>query len=124
VPVSLTTHVLDLTSGRPAAGMGFVLTRFGRGDGPIVVTGGETNADGRTDEPLLATDALTPGRYELTFAVGTWFASRHGDPIGASADAERYLDEVPIRFGVAPGTEHLHVALLVTPWSYTTYRGS
>jgi 5-hydroxyisourate hydrolase len=120
----LTTHVLDLTAGRPAAGMALVLSRLGDGGGELVRA--RLNADGRTDGPLLQGDALVPGRYELLWSVGSYF--------GGSADTEAaigegpagapYLDEVPIRFGVAEGVGHLHVALLVTPWSYTTYRGS
>jgi 5-hydroxyisourate hydrolase len=114
---ALTTHVLDLTRGLPAAGMAIGLARLdGHDPGPLCTV--TTNADGRTDDPLLAGDDLVAGRYELTFGVGAFFAAT-----GESA-GEPYLDVVPIRFGVAPGTDHLHVALLVTPWSYSTYRGS
>jgi 5-hydroxyisourate hydrolase len=115
--MSLTTHVLDLTCGRPAAGVHLVLTRLDAPSVPIVRVA--TNADGRTDAPLLAGGDLTPGRYELTYAVGDYFATTAEDAAELS-----YLDIVPIRFGVAAGTDHLHIALLVTPWSYTTYRGS
>ena len=101
----LTTHVLDVTKGLPAAGVAIEL----RHDGEVVATTA-TNADGRTDAPV-ATD-LAPGRYELHYAVGDYFGT------------DEYLDVVPIRFAVAAATGHLHVALLVTPWSYTTYRGS
>jgi hydroxyisourate hydrolase len=110
----LTTHVLDLSVGRPAAGLAFVLSRLGDGAGELVRA--RLNADGRTDEPLLQGDALVPGRYELVWSVGDYFASGDAGP--------SFLDDVPIRFGVAGGVGHLHVALLVTPWSYTTYRGS
>jgi len=70
--------------------------------------------------PLLAGDAMVPGRYELTFAVGDHFATA----LGAAEAADRYLDDVPVRFRIDAGAKHLHVALLVTPYSYTTYRGS
>lgn len=115
---ALTTHVLDLTRGLPAAGLTVALARLDGPDPGLVCTV-TTNADGRTDEPLLADDALVPGRYELSYEVGRYFGG------GGSLDTgEPYLDVVPIRIGVARGTEHLHVALLVTPWSYSTYRGS
>jgi hydroxyisourate hydrolase len=115
----LTTHVLDLTRGEPACGLGIALARLDEVTAsvtPIIRT--ITNTDGRTDQALLAGADLSPGRYVLEFAVGEYFAGG-GDSAGVP-----YLDVVPIRFGVAAGTGHLHVALLVTPWSYTTYRGS
>jgi 5-hydroxyisourate hydrolase len=118
--MSLTTHVLDLTCGRPAAGMRVTLSRVDPAtESAAAIVNIVTDTDGRTDAPLLAGPDLLPGRYELTYAVGDYFASRT-----ESADEPSYLDIVPIRFGVSTGTEHLHVALLVTPWSYTTYRGS
>ncbi len=121
--MSLTTHVLDLTCGRPAAGMRIVLSRLDAASAASTILSPianvVTNADGRTDEPLLAGPELGAGRYELTYAVGDYFAASAESP----ADS-RYLDIVPIRFGVTAGVDHLHVALLVTPWSYTTYRGS
>ncbi len=122
--MSLTAHVLDLTSGRPAAGMQLTLTRF---DDPTTVpVRVVTNLDGRTDAPLLAGSDLAAGRYELAFGVGAYFAAAgtSGGDGGAAPPSIPYLDVVPVHFGVAPGTERLHVALLVTPFSYTTYRGS
>jgi hydroxyisourate hydrolase len=118
----LTTHVLDLTTGRPAAGLVVVVSRL---DDPTVgpVARATTNADGRTDEPLLEGPDLVPGRYELAFSVGDWFAAQGGGDGRAAAEVP-YLDVVPVHVGVAPEVGHLHVALLVTPWSYTTYRGS
>ena len=118
-PRRLTCHVLDVTVGLPAAGLAVRLERL---DGPdtVAVCSVRTNADGRTDEPLLAGDAMVPGRYELTFAVGDHFATA----LRAADAADRYLDDVPVRFRIGPGAERLHVALLVTPYSYTTYRGS
>jgi 5-hydroxyisourate hydrolase len=113
----LTTHVLDLTCGQPARGIGLVLSRVGD-DGPVALLETRTNEDGRTVGALLAGDELAPGRYELAFAVGAYFAGT-GRP-----DELAYLDIVPIRFGVGADVGHLHVALLITPWSYTTYRGS
>lgn len=114
----LTTHVLDVARGRPAAGVAIALVRLGAaGEEPVATAA--TNADGRTDEPLVEAGALALGTYELRFAVGAYLvAAGHdvGDP--------PFLDVVPVRFGVSdPGADH-HVPLLVTPWSYTTYRGS
>lgn len=103
--MSLTTHVLDLAAGRPAAGVAITLLR-----GEAVVARAVTNADGRTDAPLL--DVLEAGEYELRFAVGDYF----GGP--------GFLDVVPIRFGVVDPAAHHHVPLLVAPGGYSTYRGS
>jgi hydroxyisourate hydrolase len=118
----LTTHVLDLVSGGPAAGLAVVVSRL---DDPSAapIARATTNSDGRTDEPLLEGADLVPGRYELAFAVGDWFAAQGAPSAGTPRD-ERYLDVVPVHIGLAPGVDHLHVALLITPWSYTTYRGS
>jgi 5-hydroxyisourate hydrolase len=104
----LTTHVLDTATGRPAAGVAVTLRRDGT---PIARA--VTNADGRTDAPLLEGEALVPGVYELVFAVGSYFAATPG-----------FLDEVPVRFTVADASQRYHVPLLVSPWSYCTYRGS
>ena len=104
----LSTHVLDLLHGRPAAGMTVEL-RAGDGTVRAPLT---TNADGRTDAPLLADDALAPGEYELTFSVGDYFGEK------------TFLDRVPIRFRVADASANYHVPLLCTPWAYSTYRGS
>jgi hydroxyisourate hydrolase len=113
----LTTHVLDVSRGRPAAGVEVELWREG-----VLVTAAETNADGRTDAPLLAAGALERGFYELRFAVGPYFAAVEGD--GPPVSDPPFLDVVPVRFGVADADAHHHVPLLVTPWSYSTYRGS
>jgi 5-hydroxyisourate hydrolase len=104
----LTTHVLDTAAGRPAAGVPVTLHRDGR-----PVARAVTDAAGRTETPLLEGDALVPGVYELVFEVGPYFAATPG-----------FLDEVPVRFRVTDALAHYHVPLLVSPWSYTTYRGS
>jgi 5-hydroxyisourate hydrolase len=104
--VSLTTHVLDLASGLPAAGVAITLLR-----GDEVLARAVTNADGRTDGPLL--DVLERGEYELRFAVGDYFGVE-----------PRFLDVVPVRFGVGDPDAHHHVPLLVAPGGYSTYRGS
>jgi 5-hydroxyisourate hydrolase len=101
----ITTHVLDTARGRPAAGIPIELARAG---GEVLATT-TTNGDGRTDEPLLADSPA--GEYELTFRVGAYFG-------------EGFLDVVPIRFTVTEAGAHYHVPLLVSPWSYSTYRGS
>ena len=109
----LTTHVLDTAHGRPAAGLAVELWRDG-----ALLKAVRTNADGRTDEPLLAGDALTAGTYELVFAVGAYFAA------SGLAGEPPFLDRVPVRFGVADAGAAYHVPLLVAPWAYSTYRGS
>jgi 5-hydroxyisourate hydrolase len=78
-----------------------------------------TNSDGRTDQPLLGADELKAGQYELVFYVGDYFASK-----AVPTDSIRFLDRVPVRFGIADATASYHVPLLVSPWSYSTYRGS
>lgn len=113
----LSTHVLDLSTGRPASGMGLRLVRLDNG-AETVVTERTTNKDGRTDEPLLTGDAVKPGVYVLTFFVRAYFEREAGD------NASPFLDEVPIRFCIADAAQHYHVPLLTTPWSFSTYRGS
>ena len=113
----LTTHVLDTARGRPAAGMAIELFRIEDGERESLRRV-ETNADGRTDEPLLTESEFGVGLYELVFDVGAYFAGEPGvsDP--------PFLDLVPIRFGIAEPSAHYHVPLLASPWSYGTYRGS
>lgn len=115
----LSTHVLDTQCGRPAAGVALELHELSSsGEGRLVVRTA-TNADGRTDAPLIAGRPLPIGRYELRFAVGDYFAA----DAAVLADPP-FLDVVPVRFAVAEAEGHYHVPLLVTPWSYATYRGS
>jgi 5-hydroxyisourate hydrolase len=109
----LTTHVLDTAAGKPAAGVRVVLARDGQ-----VLAEGNTNADGRMDRPLLEGAAFQNGRYELTFHVGDYFRAR-GTPL---ADPP-FLDVIPLRFSIAEDA-HYHVPLLVSPFGYSTYRGS
>jgi hydroxyisourate hydrolase len=114
----LTTHVLDVALGRPAAGVAIELLRLGE-DGEDTLARTVTNADGRTDAPLVAPGALTVGRYELRFAVGDYLRGA-----GHAVGDPPFLDEVTVRFGISAPGEHHHVPLLVSPWSYSTYRGS
>lgn len=114
----LSTHVLDTHAGRPAVGIAVELYEFA-GDRAHCIATATTNADGRTDQPLIGGRPLPIGRYELRFAVGDHFRSRdieRGDP--------PFLDIVPLRFSIAEPEGHYHVPLLCTPWSYSTYRGS
>jgi len=106
----LTTHVLDIAHGRPAFGMGVTLLREGK-----VVMSSVTNADGRCDAPLLEGDALVPGIYELHFQVWEYFSG-----LGVKSP---FLDVVPVRFRVEEGQSY-HVPLVVSPYAYSTYRGS
>lgn len=114
----LSTHVLDTYSGTPAAGVRIELYEIGASEIAQLVDM-QTNADGRTDRPLLADAPLRAGRYELRFHVGAYFAGRN-----LSLPAPAFLDVVPVRFAIAEPEGHYHVPLLVTPWSYATYRGS
>jgi 5-hydroxyisourate hydrolase len=114
----LTTHVLDTAHGRPGMGIAVTLYRL-NGDRRSIVTETRTNADGRCDAPLLAGDDFRPGTYELVFAAGAYFRTANA----VTADPP-FLDEVPIRFGIAHADQHYHVPLLISPWSYSTYRGS
>ena len=115
----LTTHVLDTANGRPAAGVRIELRAIDGSGGSRTLATSITNADGRTDQPLLAGDGLEAGRYELLFHVGAYFGAA-----GAAQDDPPFLDIVPLRFGIAHPDGHYHVPLLVSPWSYATYRGS
>ncbi len=113
----LTTHVLDTASGKPAAGLTIELYRLG--DTPERLTVAATNADGRVDAPLLEGDAFSPGIYELRFHAGDYLR-RASVPLGDPA----FIDVVPIRFGISDPAAHYHVPLLLSPYGYSTYRGS
>ena len=113
----LTTHVLDTAKGCPAAGMTVELYRI-EGEKRSLVRALQTNADGRTDEPILPEAEFQVGTYELVFHAGDYIDARFSPP-----DSPRFLDEVPIRFGMAEEV-HYHVPLLVSPFGYSTYRGS
>jgi 5-hydroxyisourate hydrolase len=114
----LTTHVLDTSRGRPAAGIAIRLYEC-LGDSRTLIKSAETNASGRTNGPLLAGQALRVGVYELAFAAGAYFRAQ-GDTLAEPP----FLDEVVIRFGVSDPTAHYHVPLLLSPYGYSTYRGS
>jgi 2-oxo-4-hydroxy-4-carboxy-5-ureidoimidazoline decarboxylase len=106
----LTTHVLDLATGRPAAGVRLALYEVGSSARGLLCEA-VTNVDGRTDAPLIAGEPLRVGTYELQFDIGNYFGGG-------------FFDTVPVRFSIAEPEAHYHVPLLATPWSYTTYRGS
>ena len=112
----LTTHVRDTAAGQPAAGVRVVLTRLGAT--PEKVSDGPTNADGRMDRPLLEGATFAFGTYQLEFHVGDYFRGR-----GVKLADPPFLDVIPIRFGIAEHA-HYHVPLLVSPYGYSTYRGS
>jgi len=114
----ISTHVLDTTRGAPAPGVAVELYAAD-GAGWRLVGAARTNADGRTDEPLLSGERVTSGVYELRFAAAEYFRAP-GAPDGGPA----FLETVVIRFGVANAAGHYHVPLLISPYGYTTYRGS
>lgn len=113
----LTTHVLDTAAGLPAKGLRVEL--FDLRDGKRrLLKETTTNGDGRCDGPLLEGETFLTGKYELVFHAGNYFSSRVSLPNPA------FLNEIPIRFAIADSSAHYHVPLLVSPWSYSTYRGS
>jgi 2-oxo-4-hydroxy-4-carboxy-5-ureidoimidazoline decarboxylase len=114
----LSTHVLDTHAGRPAVGIAIELYEFA-GENAHCIETAITNADGRTDKPLIGDRPLPIGRYELRFAMGNHFRSR-----GIDSGDPPFFDIVPLRFSIAEPEGHYHVPLLCTPWSYSTYRGS
>jgi hydroxyisourate hydrolase len=112
--------VLDVVRGRPAAGVQVELLRHSPDTrGPETLTRTRTNSDGRTDEPLLSAGELTSGTYELVFDVGAYFEEH-----GLADNGPPFLGLVPVRFGIADPEASYHVPLLVSPWAYSTYRGS
>ena len=123
----LTTHVLDTAHGRPAMNMRIQLWRLSEyheagevaHQTPLLLTTVWTNADGRVSQSLLAGEQMIAGRYQLIFAVGDYFMEQ-----GVAVTTPPFLDLVPIVFGIADPAVHYHVPLLVSPWAYSTYRGS
>jgi 5-hydroxyisourate hydrolase len=124
----LTTHVLDLAAGHPAAGVTvdlYVLEHqgspgaSGASPTPRLLASAETGADGRPPRPLLEAASLPRGTYELVFQVGSYFRAN-----GVALPEPAFLDRVPVRFGVGDPEGEYHVPLLVSPWGYSTYRGS
>ncbi|WP_207539453.1 hydroxyisourate hydrolase [Sabulicella rubraurantiaca] len=113
----LSTHVLDTTHGRPGAGMRFTLFRL-EGDARVKLAEGETNEDGRAPKPLLEGEGFQTGRYQLVYQVAAYFRAQ-----GVSLPDPPFLDEVTLSFGLGED-RHYHVPLLVSPFGYTTYRGS
>lgn len=114
----LSTHVLDTAHGRPGAGVRIELYGIDSGGRTLIKTD-VTNADGRCAAPLLEGALLRPGRYELVFHAGDYFAAQ-----GLELPAPRFLDRIAIAFGIADAEQNYHVPLVMTPWSYSTYRGS
>ena len=114
----LSTHVLDTAKGKPAAGVRIMLYRIS-GQSHRKVKEVVTNADGRTEGPLLEGDTLEAGVYELVFCAGDYLRAS-----GQVGEGVLFLDEIPIRFGVPDASQHYHVPLLISPFGYSTYRGS
>jgi len=120
MPGRLTTHVLDTAHGRPASNIAIELWQLdAEGKSRSLLKTLRTNTDGRTDVPLLAGEELNTGVYELVFTVGDYFAAQT-----VATSTPPFLDNVPVRFGIADVNAHYHVPLLVSPWAYSTYRGS
>lgn len=115
----LSTHVLDTAQGCPAANVAIALWYIDSQSGNRThIKSTHTNQDGRTDAPLLIDDELQVGVYELVFAIGQYFSQVGNLPTPC------FLDNIPLRFGVADAEAHYHVPLLVSPWAYSTYKGS
>lgn len=117
--VGLTTHVLDTAHGQPAQGMTIELFRREINGEAVLLKTAITNDDGRTDTALLSAEECETGRYEIRFHVGDYFDAEHLGLVDPP-----FLDVVPVAFSIASPGEHYHVPLLVSPWSYSTYRGS
>jgi 2-oxo-4-hydroxy-4-carboxy-5-ureidoimidazoline decarboxylase len=115
----LSTHVLDNHNGKPAEGIAVELVERSALGTSRVVARAVTNSDGRTDQPLIGGRPVPIGRYELVFSVGKYFKARN-----VPLSEPPFLDDIALRFAVSEPEGHLHVPLLVTPWSYATYRGS
>ena len=118
MPARLSTHVLDMAHGCPASGMQIELWTLA-GEHPKLIKTVRTNAAGRTDQPLLTGSEMQLGYFELVFYVSDYFSGKMPGPAKIA-----FLDRVPVRFGIADAGASYHVPLLVSPWAYTTYRGS
>ena len=116
---TLTTHVLDTARGRPVAGLRIDLAVIGPDGRPRRIKTMTTDADGRTEAPLLAPGEMHPGRYEITFHVGAYFKA-----VGAAVSDPPFIDQIPVRLAITDPAAHYCVPLLVSPWSYAVYRGS
>lgn len=114
----LSTHVLDIALGRPGAGVRLALYAVGP-DGQVLIKTETTNADGRCGAPLLEGATMQAGLYELVFEAGDYFAAQ-----GVALPTPRFIDRVTLAFGIADPEQNYHVPLVVSPWSYSTYRGS
>jgi 5-hydroxyisourate hydrolase len=114
----LSTHVLDVTQGKPGANVGVELYAIGP-QGKTLLRSTVTNHDGRCDAPLLQGEEMRVGQYELIFAAGDYFAAQ-----GVDLPQPRFIDRVTIAFGIANVDQNYHVPLVVSPWAYSTYRGS
>lgn len=118
----LTTHVLDVTSGKPAEGVRIDFSQAAgeaAGESYRLIRTVHTNADGRNGEPLLTPETMKAGQYQLVFHIGAYFTR-----VGVALPDPPFLDKAVVQFGMADATAHYHVPLLASPWSYTTYRGS
>ncbi len=114
----LTTHILDTMSGLPAAGVAITLFKL-QGDNKVKVAASMTNNDGRCDNPILPESMFEIGKYEIEFSIGEYFQNK-----GIQQDSPHFLDEIIIRFGINNPNDHYHVPLLVSPYGYSTYKGS
>jgi 5-hydroxyisourate hydrolase len=114
----LSTHVLDITQGKPGAGVKVKLFRV-EGNNKVLLKTDTTNQDGRCETPLLSGGDVVAGKYELVFAAGDYFAGQ-----GVALPEPRFVDEVIIAFGIADANANYHVPIVVSPWAYSTYRGS
>ena len=115
----LTTHVLDTASGKPAQGVTVSLFAIEASGGRRLLKSTQTNGDGRCDAPFLSGAQMAVGAYELVFEVAAYFRAA-----GVALSDPPFLDVVPIRFGIADASAHYHVPLLISPYGYSTYRGS
>ncbi len=118
MPAKLSTHVLDTAHGCPACDMQIELWSLNEAQPKLLKTF-RTNSDGRTDSVLLTAEEMKEGQFEIVFFVGDYFAQKSDTPTKM-----RFLDKVPVRFGISDATASYHVPLLCSPWSYSTYRGS